>query len=617
MKKQNHNIFRFVKITQLLSPRRTAALVAMFTVLVSAISSPAHGAPDDAPPAPPAPPAPQSQLHAGEAIFQITNHIKVPAAPHGVAFSSDGATAYVAGSGANKIAVIDLRAHKIIRELDAGEVPLDVILAADQRSLIATQFRKGELLRIPLDPGAKPTPLSIETIKEGASLFSPEVQGKRYLVCEYEDTIVELHAPIASHAHNSAPRSWKTPDAPYPADLTADGVLLFVPCRGANSVQVIDTLNNTIAAEVPVGEHPEGGAVTHDNTSYIVASGAANEINYINTASFEVINTITEGVGERPFSVTLTTDGAFGVINNSGANTISILDVKAKKIVGDLTVGAQPIVVRAHPDGHRLYISCEGDDTFHELRYTPAPTPPVDPNVKTEVVVLGMIHSGHLTSEKYSVAAIQNIVRLIDPDAILTEIPPNRLERAMHQLKELGAVTEPRVSRFPEYIDAIFPMLSDKTFRIIPCAGWTAEMNNYRNAQLKRLAEDDASRKEWAEYEQAVEAMDRQLKELGPEDDPRTIHTDEYDQIIKEGLEPYNRHFNDILADGGWDNINAKHFALIESYLNQARGKGERILITFGAAHKYWFLEQLRARYDVTLLEVAPFLDALTPQRID
>ena len=38
------------------------------------------------------------------------------------------------------------------------------------------------------------------------------------------------------------------------------------------------------------------------------------------------------------------------------------------------------------------------------------------------------------------------------------------------------------------------------------------------------------------------------------------------------------------------------------------RHRGGRILITFGAGHKYWLLEQLRERDDVRLLDVREFL---------
>ena len=109
--------------------------------------------------------------------------------------------------------------------------------------------------------------------------------------------------------------------------------------------------------------------------------------------------------------------------------------------------------------------------------------------------------------------------------------------------------------------------------------------------------------------------MKTRLANLGPEDDPRVIHTPAYDALIKQGLEPYDRLFNTELADGGWTNINAKHYALIANYLDSVKGRGQRVLITFGAGHKHWFLEQLRKRTDIRLLDVEPFLDSIERER--
>ena len=83
------------------------------------------------------------------------------------------------------------------------------------------------------------------------------------------------------------------------------------------------------------------------------------------------------------------------------------------------------------------------------------------------------------------------------------------------------------------------------------------------------------------------------------------IDTERYDAIVKRGLGPYDRLFNDDLGDGGWTNINAAHWALIEAALDEHRGEGKRFLVTFGAWHKYWFLERLREREDVVVLQLA------------
>jgi len=333
----------------------------------------------------------------------------------------------------------------------------------------------------------------------------------------------------------------------------------------------------------------------------------------IGDTTFEVVATVE--VPDAPHGICFSSDGEVVYVACAGGNTISILDIAARSIVGSLVVGEMPIVVRAHPDGEHIYVASEGNHTVSVIRATraSAPTPGKTPaQTKTEVIVLGMIHSGHRTSERYSLDVVRDLVRAIDPDFICAEIPPNRLDKAMSEFRKTGVITEPRVKVFPECVDVIFPLTRDMDFVIVPTAGWTTQMNDYRRDALARIAGDPARAGQWSEHETAMAAMDQAITAMDGDDNPRAIHTDAYDRFIEQGLSgPYNRYFNDDLGGGGWDNINARHYALIARHLDTVRARGQRVLITFGAGHKAWFLRALRQRDDVTLLEVGPFLDAV------
>ena len=69
-------------------------------------------------------------------------------------------------------------------------------------------------------------------------------------------------------------------------------------------------------------------------------------------------------------------------------------------------------------------------------------------------------------------------------------------------------------------------------------------------------------------------------------------------------METYDRYFHHDLGLGGWTNINAAHYANIARALDAHRGEGKRFLVTFGAWHKYWFLEQIQERNDVIVLQL-------------
>ena len=106
----------------------------------------------------------------GDTTFDVIATVKVADAPHGMCFSPDGGLVYVACAGGDRITVLDAATHEVVRELAAGQVPLDVILAPTGQTLLATQFSGDLLLAVPLD-GAAPT--AHLTLTPGPSLFSP------------------------------------------------------------------------------------------------------------------------------------------------------------------------------------------------------------------------------------------------------------------------------------------------------------------------------------------------------------------------------------------------------------------------------------------------------------
>lgn len=236
---------------------------------------------------------------------------------------------------------------------------------------------------------------------------------------------------------------------------------------------------------------------------------------------------------------------------------------------------------------------------------TSAPRAAPRPAEATEVVVLGTIHSGHLDSPGYSVEVLRELIRAIEPDVVCTEIPPDRLGLALSQYAEDGTIEEPRVARFPEYTDALFPLAAELEFEITACAGWTRVMADARSARMAELEVEQPEA--WAEVQAGFAFGEAEIARRGWDADPYGIASDAYDAIVNSAMGPYDRLFSEALGEGGWHSINEAHMALVEQTLADHQGK--RVLVTFGAWHKYWFVERLGGREDVRLLtleEVAP-----------
>jgi len=232
---------------------------------------------------------------------------------------------------------------------------------------------------------------------------------------------------------------------------------------------------------------------------------------------------------------------------------------------------------------------------------TPPLQQPEPPKIKNEVLVLGTVHSSHLREEAYSLDVLTNLIRKIDPDLILTEIPPDRFPIAMEEFQTSDTITEPRVSLFPEYVDVIFPLSKEMDFTIIPTAGWTKEMADSRRRKIQAIKDDPKRAKDWEQYMAAGDKSDSLRAASGREYDPYWINSPQYDEYAEVGLSVYNELFNEELGLGGWDNINQAHYDLITKALDDYQYQGKRILITYGAGHKGWFLRELSKRNDIVL----------------
>lgn len=226
---------------------------------------------------------------------------------------------------------------------------------------------------------------------------------------------------------------------------------------------------------------------------------------------------------------------------------------------------------------------------------------------KTRVYVIGTIHANHRRSSRYSLGVLEAAIRKAAPDVILTEIPPDRIGRALSSFAETGAIDEPRTQVFPEYTDVVFPLSREIPFRIVGTAGWTREIADNRSAALERIGSDPARAQQWHEYEAAQ--RDYMQRVAGRSDDPKFIHSDEFDRIVEASRRPYQTHFDADLGPGGWTQINAAHTALINRALDAISGQGLTAVITFGSGHKYMILRSLAQRSDIVIEETATLFE--------
>ncbi|MDT8340782.1 MAG: YncE family protein [Longimicrobiales bacterium] len=554
--------------------------------------------------------------------FPVRASLDVGLNPHQIAFSEDGRTAWIAAAGSDAVTVVDVPGLRVVGSIPVPGVPLGVVPTPDGLDLAVARFGAGGVVRL----ARSGSPLGGDRLTgAGASLLAGPYAGGRYLLSvESADSVYVFDA--AGFTFRAA---YPVGRRPFPGAATSDFRKAFVPGYDDGTVTVVDLYNGRVVEQVRVGANPSGGSVLPGDEEYAVVVRGEDRVVLINTASHRITGEIRDGIGSSPFSLVVAPNGRLGFVNNTASHDVSVIDLEGRRVIARLPLPEQPIVMAVHPSGETLWVASEGEDrlTVREIpaafRDNPRDRPaeryrggaPAEPGAPapvarpTEVAVMGMIHGAHRISERWGIAQVMATIEAFRPDVVCAEIAPDRWAHIEVDLRERGVIEDPRVLRFPEYVDegAILPRMEELGYRVAPCAGWSQEMSDRRTGIIRDFATSPATAPLQAEYDGAVAAALAALPEPQlAEDDPRYIHSAAYDTRQKARLALYDRYQNDVIGPGGWTNINVAHYRLIDRVIRE--NPGRRILVTFGGGHKYWFLERLRARDDVTLLELGPFL---------
>lgn len=220
---------------------------------------------------------------------------------------------------------------------------------------------------------------------------------------------------------------------------------------------------------------------------------------------------------------------------------------------------------------------------------------------RNEVIVVGTLHSQHLNSEKYSLGVFSDIIRNLNPDMVLAEIPPDRFRIADEQFQKSGKIDEPRVLQYPEFSEVIFPLQKVLGFALRPVSAWTEEMANARESKLEEIKTDKDRAEDWEAYKAARELSGKLFEDFMEEFDPVKIHSDDFDRILNIELQVFSDLFNDDLGRGGWENINQAHYRQIDIELNKIVNQNKRVALIFGSGHKGWLIKKLQSRTDIVL----------------
>ena len=251
------------------------------------------------------------------ATFAVVARIPTGVDPHEVAVSEDGSRAFVANYGGQQpgstLSVIDLELQKEIRRVDLGALRRPHGLAVVGGKVYFTAEVNNAIAR-----------------------YDPQADRVDWLVGTGEQ---------ATHMVVAAP----------------DGERLYTANIVSNTISAIDLLRpqGPLVTQVPVGQAPEGIAVSPDGREVWVGHGGGG-LKVIDTAKLAVTATI-----ETPAAhlrLLFTPDGKRVLAPDVRSGDLVVYDAATWKEVKRVPVGQVPVGLTLDGEGKRVFVSTLVDD---------------------------------------------------------------------------------------------------------------------------------------------------------------------------------------------------------------------------------------------------------------
>ncbi len=283
------------------------------------------------------------------ATNKVVMQIKDVEVPHGVAFSPDGARAYISCEAESTLWAVETKTGKLIAKAPLSGHPNNIAISKDGgRVFVAIVTQPGAVDVI--DTASMKNIRSIK-VKGGVHNTYVTPDGKFALAGSIVGKMLTAIDPQTLEI------VWEKPFdlgvRPIAFEKNPDGSTrrLFVQLSGFSGFAVVDFKTHeevqriTLPSE-PSGGHTEGGAPSHgigvapDGKTLWVDSSLANAVFIYSLPDLKVLGYVK--TGEVPDWITFTPDGGRIYIANSGSNSVSVIDTKARKEIARIPVGEVP-----------------------------------------------------------------------------------------------------------------------------------------------------------------------------------------------------------------------------------------------------------------------------------
>lgn len=290
---------------------------------------------------------------------EVIATIEVGKRPRGLKLNADGTRLYVAVSGlpkcpphvpdeecakqqrdlsADGIAIVDTRAHKLLRVLQAGSDPEQFDLSKDQQRMFVANEDSASASVVEIDSGKVIERISVGREPEGV-VVAPN--GRWVLVTNESDNAVSIIDTTTFEVSKSV----RVGKRPRDAAFTPDSRIAYVSGEfDASLYRIAVPEGEPVERVLQLREEARPMAVILDaprNRLYL-STGRGKTIAVIDVRGKELQLVKEIEVGTRPWGLAMSEDGRFLYSANGPSNDVSVIDTKTLTVVKRIPVGKTP-----------------------------------------------------------------------------------------------------------------------------------------------------------------------------------------------------------------------------------------------------------------------------------
>jgi YVTN family beta-propeller protein len=220
--------------------------------------------------------------------------------PIGVAFTPNGAFAYVANQNSNSVSVINTTTRTAVATVSVGVNPWGVAITPNGAFAYVTNQASNSVSVINTATNSAVGSVSVGPNPTGVAI-TPD--GAFAYVTNY----LSNNISVINTATNAVVNTITVRTYPIAVAITPNGAFAYVVNNGlgSNSVSVINTATGTVVANIGVGSDPRGVAIDpYSGTSAYVTNRISNTVSVIDTATNTVVATV-PGVSVFPEGIAI------------------------------------------------------------------------------------------------------------------------------------------------------------------------------------------------------------------------------------------------------------------------------------------------------------------------